>query len=76
MRILGLSNPEIYRFPLCSALCCEMKWMNLRQLWILAFACLVALNCQHTSQNSFYGCEKIKPDPNFVMTDESFGGSV
>ncbi len=46
---------------LYSALCCEMKWMNLTiPFWILAFAYTVALNSQNTSQNAFYESEKWK----------------
>ncbi len=36
-------------------------------------------NCQNTSQNACYGCEKCrksKPIQLFFMTDGSFGGSV
>ncbi len=33
-------------------------WTWQSPFWILAFACTVARNCQNTSQNACYGCEK------------------
>ncbi len=35
-------------------------WTWRSPFWILAFACMVALNCQNTSQNASYGCEKFR----------------
>ncbi len=45
-----------------SALCCETNcgWTCQTPFWILVYACTVALNCQITSQNACYGCEKCK----------------
>ncbi len=45
-----------------SALCCEMKWMNLTLTitWIWAFACMVALNCQKWTQNACHDAKKQK----------------
>ncbi len=41
---------------LCAARRSGWTWQS--PFWILAFACTVALNCQITSQNACYGCEK------------------
>ncbi len=63
-----------------SALCCEMKWMNLT-IAILDFG--VRLYGGSELSKPLSKClprmrkmQKIEPDPNFFMTDENFGGSV
>ncbi len=35
-------------------------WTWQSPFWILVFACMVALNCQNTSQNACYRCEKCR----------------
>ncbi len=57
-----------------SALCCEVKWMNLT---IAIFAiCTLALNCQNTSQNACYGCKKQKKSNpiRFIFDGRKFWG--
>ncbi len=56
-----------------SALCCEMKWMNLT-ITILDFGvCLYGGSelSKHLSKclPQMQKPQKIKPDPNFIMTD-------
>ncbi len=47
---------------LLTVLCATRQSGSLCQtpFWILPFACMVALNCQNTSQNACYGCEKFQ----------------
>ncbi len=56
-KILGPSNPSpCIHTVLCAAISSGSTYQW--SFWILAFACTVNLNCQNTSQNACYGCEK------------------
>ncbi len=63
-----------------SALCCEMKWINLT-IAILDFGVRLYGGSELSKHLSkclprMRKMQKIEPDPNFFMTDEKFGGSV
>ncbi len=63
-----------------SALCCEMKWMNLT-IANLDFGVRLYGGSELSKKLSkcllrMRKMQKIEPDPIFFMTDENFGGSV
>ncbi len=63
-----------------SALCCEMKWMNLT-IAILDFGVRFYGGSELSKHLSkclprMRKTQKIEPDPNFFMTDKNFRGSV
>ncbi len=65
---------------LYGALCYNMKWMNLT-IAILDFGVRLYGGSELSKHLSkcllrMQKMQKIEPDPNFFMTDESFGGSV
>ncbi len=62
-----------------SALCCEMKWMNLT-IAILDFGDRLYGGSKLSKHLSkclpwMRKTQQIEPDPNLFMTDENFGGS-